>query len=660
MAIAKLSIDLEARLASLQQGLDKAGLLAERQAARIDAAFKNVSVSLASLGAGLGFAGITAFVRTTLDGIDRLNDLRDATGASIENLSALEDLAVRTGTSFETMSDALVKVNRVLADAKPGSEQEKAIKALGLSVEELRRLDPVQALQQVAVAFGGFADGADKSRFAGELFGKAWSSIAPLMADLAQQTQLAATVTTEQAAAAEKLNLQLAAAQKNFTDLARSVISDLLPALNRGLEALNAFAKGPGIIAATAEVLKGNVFANAADGLQFYRDRLKEIDAQLTRLDKLSTDDRQSIAISSRREAESLRQRRGEVEKFVNAYKTLQALDAPQADFSNEGRGRARALPRLPSIGDSSGARAAGAAPARAFTSNSVDQGLVDALRSLEQTDVAKIRELEAQLGALFDLQRETRGDPAVVQAIARVRDELASIGPEARKAADDKRRLDSILSQTPTGQLAETLRDIELINRAFDSGAVTVEQWAEAVGVATQRIQGDLEKPIERINTFAEQAARNIQDALGSTLEDALGGSFDNIGDRWLDLLRRMAAQALAANLSDALLGNFGKTGKVGGLIGAGLDLFAGFFDQGGRIPAGKFGVVGERRPELVQGPATVTPMADLAGGGGSTFIYNVAAGVGRSELVAALRQVKEQTKAEMRAELRLQRVVA
>ena len=34
MAIAKLSIDLEARLASLQAGLDKAGLLAERTASR--------------------------------------------------------------------------------------------------------------------------------------------------------------------------------------------------------------------------------------------------------------------------------------------------------------------------------------------------------------------------------------------------------------------------------------------------------------------------------------------------------------------------------------------------------------------------------------------------------------------------------------------------
>ena len=37
---------------------------------------------------------------------------------------------------------------------------------------------------------------------------------------------------------------------------------------------------------------------------------------------------------------------------------------------------------------------------------------------------------------------------------------------------------------------------------------------------------------------------------------------------------------------------------------------MFAGFFAEGGKIPAGKFGVVGEEGPELIGGPASVTPM--------------------------------------------------
>lgn len=39
-------------------------------------------------------------------------------------------------------------------------------------------------------------------------------------------------------------------------------------------------------------------------------------------------------------------------------------------------------------------------------------------------------------------------------------------------------------------------------------------------------------------------------------------------------------------------------------------FDDFDGFFANGGTIPAGKFGVVGERGPEFVSGPASVSPM--------------------------------------------------
>jgi hypothetical protein len=54
---------------------------------------------------------------------------------------------------------------------------------------------------------------------------------------------------------------------------------------------------------------------------------------------------------------------------------------------------------------------------------------------------------------------------------------------------------------------------------------------------------------------------------------------------------------------------------------IGSGIsDFFAGFFADGGTIPKGKFGVVGERGPEFVSGPAKVTPMM-----GGTNVTYNI-----------------------------------
>ena len=50
--------------------------------------------------------------------------------------------------------------------------------------------------------------------------------------------------------------------------------------------------------------------------------------------------------------------------------------------------------------------------------------------------------------------------------------------------------------------------------------------------------------------------------------------------------------------------------------------DLFSGWFANGGNIPAGKFGIVGERGPELASGPTTITPLSGL---GGTNVTYNI-----------------------------------
>jgi lambda family phage tail tape measure protein len=61
---------------------------------------------------------------------------------------------------------------------------------------------------------------------------------------------------------------------------------------------------------------------------------------------------------------------------------------------------------------------------------------------------------------------------------------------------------------------------------------------------------------------------------------------------------------------------GIFDTVSSIGSSIG---DLFAGFFANGGTIPAGRFGIVGEAGPEFVGGPASVTPMT------GTNVTYNI-----------------------------------
>lgn len=59
------------------------------------------------------------------------------------------------------------------------------------------------------------------------------------------------------------------------------------------------------------------------------------------------------------------------------------------------------------------------------------------------------------------------------------------------------------------------------------------------------------------------------------------------------------------------------------GGLFGGIGKIFGGFFANGGHLPSGKFGIAGEAGPEIVQGPAQITPMSGL-GGTNVTFQIN------------------------------------
>jgi phage-related minor tail protein len=59
-------------------------------------------------------------------------------------------------------------------------------------------------------------------------------------------------------------------------------------------------------------------------------------------------------------------------------------------------------------------------------------------------------------------------------------------------------------------------------------------------------------------------------------------------------------------------------------------VSMFGGYFADGGVLPRGQFGIVGERGPEIITGPATVTPMSGI--GGGTQVIYNINAVDARS----------------------------
>ena len=671
MALATLSIDLVAQLASLQQGMDKAGRLAEKQANEIEARYARMADGAKAVGAALAgaisVAGLSAFFRATVDGLDALNDVADATGATIENISALEDIAARTGTQMDTVTSAVLKMNKVLSEAKPGSEMARTLESIGLSVEDLKKTDPAEALRQVAEAMSGYADDGDKARLMQELFGKSTKDVAAFMKDLAEQGRLVATVTSEQAAEAEKFNKQMFELQKNVTDVARALSGPLVAGLNDALQRFKEMRQeGFGVFDFINERFSrsngstaGNEAQKALDSLQR---ELSLVDGRLkagTAVEQL----RNQLLLDRARLIERI--------GTAQARMALRSTDLQ----AREDRGFVPARPSVPVKGlaaSTKPVRASVAASPRELVGPLLDQTRIDALKAIEQTDTAKIAQLQATLKDLLAIGGNTP-TPAVAQAIQSVIDQLAKLDPAAQAAADSAKRIEAALAATPSARKGDARSRVDELQAALQqtSDPQRVRQLQEAIDSIYEGIGAipEVAEPtFAKLDEFTTNFAKSVQQTFGDTIFGTLTGNFDNIGKAWGTMLLRMASDALAADLTSALFPGV-KTGggsSLGGLISGLGSLFTGSIFGGGRAtgggvrPGGIYSVV-EQGPELLQvGDKTmllmgkrggsVIPASNASGSGGAApvvvhLVNHFASGVSRQEMAAYGQVIKQQT---------------
>lgn len=163
--------------------------------------------------AGLDFADrIIEQVKAARDFADSLNDMSERTGIAVERLSELAYAGQLSDVSIGAMKTGLKGLSKNMADAASGGKQaQAAFSAIGVSTDG-RGTDEV--LMDIAEAFSGYEDGANKSALAMALFGKAGVDMIPLlnqgkigikeMTDEARK--LNATVDKETSAAAAEFN----------------------------------------------------------------------------------------------------------------------------------------------------------------------------------------------------------------------------------------------------------------------------------------------------------------------------------------------------------------------------------------------------------------------------------------------------------------------
>ena len=661
MAIAKLSIDIEARLANLQAGLDKAGLLAERTANQISGAFSGIKSVAATVGPALvavfAVAGIAGFVRQTLDGIDALNDLSDATGASIENLSALEDAAARTGTQMDTVGAALIKLNQQLAAAKPGNETDQALRAIGLSAEELRRSDPAQALLQVAQSLQQFEDDGNKARLVQELFGKSVKEVAPLLKDLAESGRLNATVTREQAEEVDRFNKSLFQLGKTATDVARDISGPLITAINNLMER----AKKEGFLSALFTPTETGKAIQQAEDLSR---AITVVTDRLLRAETLSKNLELPGAVRNKWAADAAALRKQLEGLQRQALDVTQGLKgAPPDEYGNEGR-RAANRPSLPALAGPS-------KPAPTITRpETYDESVTRAITSLiAQTDTVKLAELNAQLAKLDEL--------AAAGLDQKIVDDLRSIltpvdrGDVGPPISAELEKVNALLAQTDSAQLAEAQRTLVLLNDELskvDAGSARFVQLQEAIMAAQDRLT-ELAGTFPELKKQTDDIGKDIGLTFSSAFEDAIvqGKKFSDIlkgiGD---DLLRLLVRKSITEPIVGAIGGiNWGSL--LAGFLGSAK---GNAFGPAGVIPFASGGVVssptmfgfGGGRAGLMgeAGPEAILPLkrgrdgklgVQSAGMGGVVInqTINVAAGASRNEVLQAAATAKAAAVAEI-----------
>jgi lambda family phage tail tape measure protein len=305
-----------------------------------------------------------------------------------------------------------------------------------------------------------------------------------------------------------------------------------------------------------------------------------------------------------------------------------------------------------------------------------LQQQLLELKKSEKEEDKIKADEIQKQLGLITQLYNTSSGG---LKAELELR-EQNRIAEETRVALMNNRRdLEEELTDLITKSKQE-LEDLDLnpfqlqikeLNRAVDDKLVASirnikSQWENGLISGDQyikeieRLKEMANKSFEEIKKNAERTreiqrsfqygwkqafeayvddATNAAKAAQKIFEQTTKGIEDRIVDfvktgkfEFRSLINDILETILRSQIQQLIAKTFGLFGKAGGSNIFGT-MFAGFFANGGMIPSGSFGVVGERGPELVSGPAQVTP---LAPSGSVTYNINAVDAASFKQMVA------------------------
>ncbi len=603
-SLGTLTLDLVAKIGGFEQGMDKAARKSKQTSASLKKDAADLGKWFGALGVAAGAAGI-AIIKSSIDSADAMSKQSKIIGVNIEELSALSYAADLSDVSFEQLSTGLKKFSRSIDDAVQGTGAgADAFDRLAINVENAdgSLKSTSQLVAEVAGKFAGMEDGAVKTSLAMDLFGKSGAELIPLLNEgaagiekmTAEARQFGLVIGADTGAAAEEFNDNLTRLQKVISGTGLQLSAELLPSLVEFTDLI----KDPGTQSGLAAIATGlaDIAINATKGAvalaNFSKWAGESIAASFS---GPAADD--LVRISDRLNALTKARSANFASRLIDGY-TDKELDAEIKRLQKMlDDGYAKIIPpKLPK-------------PAAAKTADVMEEVVVSASRLAEIAP--KLDPLIGQFDSMEEsLQRQI--------ALFGDQTEFAALFYDLEKGnLKDLDQLHKDRLYALQGEL-DAMQDIADMQKEInDDIAKDFEKTIKEIEDSLDDLKKSVGDTGDEMTKRWEHAVENMQDAFADFLFDPFADGLDGMLKNFGQILQRMVAEAAAAQIFDSIIGAAKDSAGSGGLIGTATTAIGSFFgykDGGGTIPSGGWGIVGERGPEIVRGPAAVTSRMDTA----------------------------------------------
>ena len=201
---------------------------------------QKVGASFAAVGGAIT-AALGVAVKSLANAADVADDTAKRTGLTVEAVQELGYVAKMTGSNLATVEVALRTMQKGLTDSGTESADfTSALETLGLSLAELRAMNPQAQFDALSQAIAGVTDPSQRAGLAMTVFGRAGTALLPMLAEGAdgiaklkdEAHKYGYVMSQEVAEAGSNFNDNLDRLKGSLGGLAQQVVAGLLPTLN--------------------------------------------------------------------------------------------------------------------------------------------------------------------------------------------------------------------------------------------------------------------------------------------------------------------------------------------------------------------------------------------------------------------------------------------